>query len=281
MATGGTEPQQVVVSARDLSVHYRSNSVPSEVVAVRGVSFDIRAGEIFGLLGESGSGKSTLAATIAGVAGSGRPGEGVPEISGGELEVLGTAVRGIGRRSRDALTLGVGYLPQDAAERLSSDLTVAENVAEPIYQRDRRFPQTIAADAVATLIDAMRLPLGIMDRMPWELSSGQRQRVAIARSLILEPTLLVADEPARGVDVTVRSAVLDALRDVQLEREFSVVVVSSELSMVSRIATRVGVLQRGILVGLGELDEILDAPHHPYLKGLAKTRALEAGARAQ
>jgi peptide/nickel transport system ATP-binding protein len=261
-----------VVVARDVSVHYRSNSVPAEVIAVDGVTLEMARGEILGLVGESGAGKSALALAIAGLAGFGGPGSGVPEICGGSLEVLGQRMRGIGHRDRDRVTLRVGYLAQDGAERLSSDLTIAENVAEPIYRRDRRFNTRDAADAVAYLVDAVRLPLSVMNRMPWELSSGQRQRVALARALILEPSLLVADEPTRGVDLGVRDGVLDALRDLQSDREFSALVISSDLAVATRVSTRLAVMQRGLLVGLGPVDEVLGSPHHPYLKGLAKAR---------
>jgi ABC-type glutathione transport system ATPase component len=273
-------PSTPLVCAHDLSVHYRSNGVPAEVVAVRGVSLSIHSGEIVGLIGESGSGKSTLAAAIAGCAGTGRPGTGVPEICGGTLEVFGRRLRGAGRRTRDAVTLRVGYLAQEGADALIADLTVAENVAEPIYQRDRRFETHLAADAVATIIDAMRLPLSVMDKLPHQLSSGQRQRVALARALILEPALLVADEPSRGVDATVRDGVLDALRDLQREREFSAIIVSSELAVIDRIATRVVVLEEGMVIADGRLHAVLADGGRPYLTGLAAIRK-EADARAQ
>jgi len=278
MTTGA--PSGYAVRAHDLSVHYRSNGIPSEVVAVRGVNLEIGSAEIVGLVGEAGAGKSTLAATIAGRAGTGRPGEGVPEICGGSLEVYGRELRGAGRRTRDQVTLRVGYLAQDAAEQLVPDLSVAENVAEPIYQRDKRFETPVAADAVATLIDAMRLPLSIMDKLPYQLSSGQRQRVALARALILEPSLLIADEPTRGVDVTVRAGVLDALRGLQREREFSALIVSSDLAVIERIASRVVVLQGGMVVGEGPIQTVLAEEHHPYLAGLALVKR-EADAHAQ
>ena len=265
----------LVVSARDLSIRYRSNNTQSRYLAVRGVDLDIAAGEIVGLLGESGSGKSTLAAAIAGDMGRVGFGEGTPEISGGSLEVFGRELRGIGKRHRDRLTLTIGYLRQDEAERLSPLLTVAENVAEPIFERDRKFSTREANAAVATAIDAVRLPLGCMSRLPYELSSGQRQRVALARALILEPRLLVADEPTRGVDALVRDSVLDTIAAAQRARQFSALIVSSELSVVSRIASRIVVLQHGIVVGMGRIDDVLADPEDDYLKGLARTRKLE------
>jgi peptide/nickel transport system ATP-binding protein len=271
---GITPARQRVVQARDLSLRYRSTGSPSQFVALRGVNLDLDAGEILGIVGESGAGKSSLMIAIAGLAGTGRPGEGIPEISGGSLNVLDVKLRGIGRRRRDRLTLQVGFLRQDAAERLSPMLTAAENVAEPIYLRDHRFSQREATAAVATIVDEVRLPLSVMNKLPHELSSGQRQRVALARAMILEPQLLVADEPTRGVDAAVRDGVLEALRDLQRHRGLSAVVVSSDLTVVERIADRVAAMQGGMVVGLGALDEMLRDAEHPYVAGLARARRL-------
>jgi peptide/nickel transport system ATP-binding protein len=271
-AGSGSADSGPVVWARDLSIHYRSNGISSLFVAVRGVTLQVARGEFLGVVGESGSGKSTLAMAIAGLAIHGPQREGVPEISGGALSVLGTSLRRAGRRSRDRLTIGIGYLAQNGAERLNPQLTVAENVAEPIYSRDRRFPSREASAAVASVIDSLRLPLGVMQRMPYELSSGQRQRVALARALVLEPKLLVADEPTRGVDATVRAGVLDALDWWRRERGMTAVIVSSSLSDAIRASSRLAVMQGGVIVGLGTVDEVLDGPYHPYLKSLAAQR---------
>lgn len=268
----GAADSAPAIRARDLSIRYRSNGVPSLFVAVRGVTLEVARGEFLGLIGESGSGKSTLAMAMAGLAVHGSPHEGVPEISGGSLSVFGTSLRRAGKRSRDRLTIGIGYLAQDGAERLNPQLTVAENVAEPIYSRDRRFPSREASAAVASVIDSLRLPLGVMQRLPHELSSGQRQRVALARALVLEPQLLVADEPTRGIDAVLRDGVLDALDWWRRERGMTAVIVSSSLSDAVRISSRLAVMQAGVIVGLGTADEVLDGPHHPYLKGLAAQR---------
>lgn len=266
-----------VLTVSDLSVHYRSRDVRSRYLAIAGVSFQIARGEILGLVGESGSGKSTLAATLAGRAGRGQLDIGFPEICGGSATVLGSRLRRMGKRARDRLHLKVGYLSQDGAEHLDARLTVAENVADPIYSRDRRFSSREAGIAVATLIDAVRLPLGLMTRYPYELSSGQRQRVALARSLVLEPELLVADEPTRGIDVTVRSGVLDVIRELQTERNFSALIVSSDLAVTAELAERVIVLHCGTIVGIGPIDEVLADPIDPYLKALARSRFATVG----
>jgi len=255
------------VAARDLSVRYHSDNPETRSIAVDGVSFDIRQGEVLAVVGETGSGKSTLAKAIALQAD--RRDEESPIIHGGGVTVLGHQVRGIGHRTRDRLGLYVGYLPQEAGDRLQPRLTVGENVAEPIFARDRRFDQREAGEAVATLIDAVRLPLSAMNQYPHELSKGQRQRVAIAKALILEPRLLVADDPTAGIDVTVRGAILDILVSLQQQRRFSALIVTADLNEVKRVSDRVAVMHRGVVVGYGPLDAVLADPIHPYVRGLA------------
>jgi len=258
------------VRADDLTIGYPSRRGDDGAMAVSGVSFSIASGEILAVIGETGSGKSTLAAAVAGVAGTG--GGGVPSIVGGSLSVLGESLRKISHRRRDQLQLKVGYLPQDAGALLSARLTIGENVAEPIFSRDRRFDHREAGAAVATLLDAVRLPLTLMNSYPHELSRGQRQRVAIARALVLEPTLLVADDPTSGIDVTARSPILDIIRDLHSDRAFSALIITHTLSEVKRLGDRVAVMHRGSIVDIGSVDSVLENPQHAYVEGI--TRAI-------
>ncbi|MGV8876104.1 MAG: ABC transporter ATP-binding protein [Rhodoglobus sp.] len=258
---------QPTVRARDLSLRYPSRNPETRSIAVDGLSFDIAAGDVLTIVGESGSGKSTLAKAVALQAETGAYGS--PLFGGGSLKVFDTELRSVSRRQRDRLSLTVGYLPQDAGNHLNGRLTIGENIAEPIFVRDRRFNQREAAEAVATLIDTVRLPLSIMNRYPYELSKGQRQRVAIARAMILEPQLLVADDPTAGIDVNVRAAILDLLVDLQRQREFSALLVTADLAAVRRISTTIAVMHRGIFVGIGALDDVLSDPWHPYVQSLA------------
>ncbi|MGX5680248.1 ATP-binding cassette domain-containing protein [Schumannella luteola] len=259
----------MTVRARDLSLRYPSDNPETRSIAVAGVDLDIAPGEVLAVVGETGSGKSTLAKAIALEADRGTSDS--PRITGGTLEVLGREVRGISARQRDRLALGVGYLRQEAGDHLEPRLTVGENVAEPIFSRDRKFDQDEAGQAVATLIDAVRLPLATMNKYPHELSKGQRQRVAIARSLILEPQLVVADDPTAGIDVTVRSAILDTIVDLQKQRSFAALIVTADLGEVRRVSSRVAVMHRGGIVGIGDLESVLADAHHPYVKGLAES----------
>lgn len=263
------EPVGPAVSARDLSLRYESSNPSTRSIAVNGVTFDIAPGEVLAVVGETGSGKSTLAKAVALEADARE--EGSPDITGGGLEVFGREVRGISGRQRDRLRLKVGYLRQEAGDYLEPRLTVGENIAEPIFSRDRHFDQDEAGQAVATLVDAVRLPLSTMNKYPHELSKGQRQRVAIARAMILEPTLLVADDPTAGIDVTVRGSILDIIVSLQRERAFSALIVTADLGEVQRVSDRVAVMHNGIFVGIGALDDVLGDPHHPYVKGLARS----------
>lgn len=258
----------VAVSASDLSLRYESRRSGAQHDPVNGATFTIPVGDMLAVIGQTGSGKSTLALAVAGLPRLG--GSNGPLISGGSLTVLGQQVRGMSPRAHDLLSLSVGFVPQDAGSHLHPRLTVGENVAAPIYARDRRFDPREAGAAVATLVDAVRLPLSVMNKFPSELSRGQRQRIAIARALILDPPLLVADDPTAGIDATARGRILDVIRELQHDRGFSALIVSHTLSEVRRFSDRVAIMHRGVIVGIGAVDEVLDSPKHEYVEGLAR-----------
>ena len=257
----------------DLTIEYPPHGASPAFVAVHGFTLRIAPGEVVGLLGESGSGKSTLARVLSGDAFVSDSTGIRAQITGGEATVLGFALRRISKRKLTRLTFGVGLLAQDAADTLPSTMTVAEIVAEPVLERDRRYNRRALGAQVATMIDAVRLPLAVLGQYPYELSSGQRQRVALARALVFGPELLIADEPTAGVDVMVRDAVVDLIRELQQERSFSALVISSDLAVLERVANRIGVMHQGVLVGLGTIDDVFRDPWHPYVRGLAAALA--------
>jgi ABC-type glutathione transport system ATPase component len=257
------------ISTSDLTIEYPPHGASGAFVAVHGLTLRIEPGEVLGLLGESGSGKSTIARVLSGAAFSPGSGEVRPQITGGEAVVLGFRLRGIRRRKLARLTFGVGHLAQDAADTLPATMTVADIVAEPVLDRDRHYNPRALESRVATMVDAVRLPLALLAKYPYELSNGQRQRVALARALVFGPSLLIADEPTAGVDATVREAVIDLIGELQRERAFSALVISSDLTVLRRVANRIGVLHQGVLVGLGTIDEVFDDPWHPYVVELA------------
>ena len=269
-----TEPQlPPAVVATDISVRYRQRGSARAAHAIDGVTFTIERGETLAVLGESGSGKSTLARVLA--AEADLDAHDSPRITGGELRVLGTPLRRIGERRRERLRSRIGYVPQGAGSLLLPHLTAGESIAEPIFVRDRKFNQSKAGMIVATLVDAVRLPMGTMNKYPYELSAGQRQRIAIARALVLEPDLLVADDPTSGVDVTARPAIIEILHELQSDLDFSAFVVTSNLHEVENLSRRVMIMCRGEAVGRGDIDEVLANPQHPYVETLARTRDLD------
>lgn len=259
----------------DLSVEYPARGPSPAHVALHGLSFSVAPGEVLGLLGSAGSGKSTLARLLSGVALDARASEGRPLITGGDATVLGQSLRGIPKRKLPEYQFHVGYLPQDAASMLPADRTVAEIIGEPILERDHRYNARALATRVATMLDGVRLPLGKLEMYPYELSGGQRQRVALARALVLGPSVLIADEPTAGIDLTVRDVVAQLIGELQREHTFSAVIISHDLPALRSTAKRVAVLDRGRLVAIGTIDEVLDDPQHPYVKALAG--ALDAG----
>ncbi|MGY6498161.1 MAG: ATP-binding cassette domain-containing protein [Microcella sp.] len=255
------------VTARDLSLRFSGVEGAPSVDAVCGVNLDIAMGETLAILGEAGSGKSALAQAVAGL--TNRTVERGPKIVGGSLDVLGIDVRSLRRRDDNELALRVGYVPQDAGTALDPHLTAGENVAYPLYQRTPKLDRVVAGGIVAEAIDAMHLTLATIPKYPHELSRGQRQRVAIARALVFEPELLVTDEATSGVDATVRSTILDHLAEVQRNRGFAALAISSEIAEVRRLTNRLAVMHGGRFVGYGTVDEVLDSGAHPYVRALA------------
>jgi len=266
-ARGADAAVAPAVIADDLSLRY-PGGIRRGVRAVSGVSLQIAPGETLAMIGESGSGKSSLARAIAGL--TSRTIERGPVIAGGSLEVLGIDVRRLRRKDDAELALRVGYVPQDAGAVLDPHLTVGENVSLPLFERDDDLDRKVAGGIVAEAIDAMHLTLATIPKYPHELSRGQRQRVAIARALVLDPELLVADEATSGVDATVRATILGHLAEVQRKRGFAAFVVSSEIGEVRRLSTRLAILHRGELVGMGPIDTVLQEGTHPYVRRLAQ-----------
>jgi ABC-type glutathione transport system ATPase component len=258
------------IRVEDLTVEYPAHGPSAACDALRGVSLEAARGEVLGIMGETGSGKSTLARVLAGHLSPTSDTEAAPRITGGDAVVLGRSVRHGRRRQLAEINFHVGYLQQDAASRLTPSMTVLELVCSPIYERDRGFDARTATGRAATLIDAVHLPLSTLDKFPYELSSGQRQRVAIARALILGPRVLVADEPAAGIDATVRDAVMDIFAQLKLDGSFTGVLVTHDLALLRKVTERVAVLHHGRVVGYGPVTEVLAAPQHPYVAELAR-----------
>ena len=221
---------------------------------VDGVSVSVAHGAALAVMGPTGAGKSSLAAVLAGADDSSL------SVVGGAAEVEGISVRARGRalRRRRYVT---AYLPQRAGADLPSRLTVSEVIGEPITSRDRRVNQRALAVRVAGLLDELQLPLGAAQKYPYELSAGMRQRVALARSLVLHPRVFIGDEPYANLDLEVRLAARDALLRRRAEDDMAIVMVTNDTEAIREMDADVLVLRGGHPVGFGHgTDDLLWTP---------------------
>ncbi|MEW1982188.1 ABC transporter ATP-binding protein [Citricoccus sp. NPDC079358] len=250
-----------VVTARGLEIEFAGRMGQQPFRAVKGVDFDIHAGEVYGLVGESGSGKTTIGRAIAGLT----------PATGGSLTVFGHEMVGFKEKTFKPLRRDIGFVFQDPAASFNPHLTIGECVAEPLLvhpgARGGR-PGSDVDRTVADLLDAVQLPSDFARRYPHELSGGQRQRASLARALALDPTLLVADEPTSALDVSVQAKVLDLFREVQERFGFACLFISHDLAVVDHLASWVGVLYRGDLVEEGIGSQVMGSPRHDYTRRL-------------
>ncbi|MDS1269548.1 ABC transporter ATP-binding protein [Lipingzhangella sp. LS1_29] len=249
--------QEAGLRAVDLATVFPGRLGRPAAVAVDRVNLDVHTGEIVALVGESGSGKTTLARTLLGLE---RPTRGRVRFDGRPLAYSMRALRAYRRR--------VQLVLQDPTGSLNPRHTVYEAVAEGlrIHYGTRPDEQELVADALAYA--GLRPPERMFLRYPHELSGGQRQRVVIAGALVLEPEIIVADEPVASLDASVRGEILALLLRLRDELALSALVVTHDLGLAWNIADRVAVMYLGRIVEIGEVDTVLTAARHPYTQAL-------------
>ena len=230
------------------------------VHAVDGVSFDLGQGEVLGLVGESGCGKSTLALTLMGL----------EKASDGQILFKGQDITHLKGKVLKEMRRQIQMVFQDPYESLNPLMTIGEVVAEPLKVHgllpDK---QERAARVTRALEDAGLKPAGIyLERYPHELSGGQRQRVVIAGALVLEPTILLADEPVSMLDVSVRAGILNLLRRFAREMDVGVLYISHDLGTIRYISDRTAIMYLGRIVEIGQTEKVITNPLHPYTRAL-------------
>ena len=232
--------------------------VTSHTHAVDGVDFEINQGETLGLVGESGSGKSTVGRAVLGLVDAGE----------GTVEFEGRDIRRIGARELRAARRHMQMIFQDPAGSLNPRLRVGTSVGEPLVVHGLVTDRRELARRVGALLERCGMPAASADRFPHEFSGGQRQRLAIARALALEPRLLICDEPTSALDVSIQAQILNLLTDLQRELKLSYLFISHDMNVIQHICHRVAVLLKGRIVEIGTRDEVLLSPKHEYAQRL-------------
>ncbi|HUD37329.1 MAG TPA: ABC transporter ATP-binding protein [Streptosporangiaceae bacterium] len=238
--------------------------------AVSGVSFEIYAGETFGLVGESGCGKSTVSRLIVGLE---RPTSGSITFNGKDVAVLAATGPFTRRRRSSDLRRNLQMMFQDPYSSLDPRMRVGGIVREPLVIQSIGTARERTGKVAAQLLE-VGLPGRAVDLYPHEFSGGQRQRIGLARALILEPRLLIADEPVSALDVSIRAQILNLMQTLQASYGLTYLLISHDLGVIRQMANRIGVMYLGKMVEIGPAESVYTAPAHPYTAGLIDTAAI-------
>ena len=228
-----------------------------EHLAVNDVSLSVGRNQVLGLVGESGSGKSTL----------GRIAIGLISPTTGSVKVEGKEITDLNPRELRRQRRNMQMIFQDSSNSLNPRMTLLDLLVEPMRVQGLH----TKADRIKRarkLADEVALPQASLGRLPHEFSGGQRQRISIARALALEPSLIVADEPVSALDVSVQATVLNLMKDIQENRELSMLFISHDMAVVEFMADEVAVLNRGSIVETGPTEEIFSNPQNAYTQKL-------------
>jgi oligopeptide/dipeptide ABC transporter ATP-binding protein len=247
-----------LLSIRNLVVDYPAAGARRHAVtAVRDVSLEIGAGRILALVGESGSGKTSLARAVLRL---------LP-VTSGQLLFKGQDLATLEGQSLRQARRSIQAVFQDPLASLSPRRSVLQTLLEPLDHFRIGEPSERTARA-AVALETVGLDTALLRRHPHELSGGQRQRVALARAMVTEPELIVADEPVSALDVSLRSRVIELIRDLRERTGVAFLLVSHDLSVVRHLADQVAVMNLGTLVEAGPATALFTQPAHPYTRSL-------------
>jgi ABC-type glutathione transport system ATPase component len=249
-----------VLEVRGVSKIFRSGGsfgAQHLVTAVKDVSFEIRPGEAFGLIGESGSGKSTLGRLLLRL----------EEPTSGQIMFQGTDIAHLSGVQLRKLRAGMQMVFQDPFNALNPSMTIRRTLAEPL--RIHRKLRGAALDAeIARLLDIVGLSASAAGRLPREFSGGQRQRICLARALALEPKLIVLDEPTSALDVSVQAQIINLLVDLKQQLQLTYIFISHDLSVIGQVCDLIGVMRRGELLEITSRDQFIVDPETEYARSL-------------
>ena len=228
------------------------------VKAVDGVTFEVKKGEVFGIVGESGCGKSTLGRGVCKL----------ENLTSGHVYLDGEDITEYNDRRMRSIRKKVQMLFQDPYASLNPRMSVFDIIAEPLLVHHLYQDKADLEKKVLDLLHRVGLDDYHANRYPHEFSGGQRQRIGIARALAVEPSLIIADEPVSALDVSIQAQVLNLLNELKHDLDLTYIFVAHDLSVVEYISDRVGVMYLGNFVEVGEKEKIYSNPMHPYTQAL-------------
>jgi peptide/nickel transport system ATP-binding protein len=252
-----------LLSVNDVQVYFKSEQAglfqPAQVLrAVDGISFELRAGETLGVVGESGCGKSSLARGILRLV----------ELQAGRVCLLGENLGELDARRLRAKRKQMQVIFQDPLASLNPRMTVGEIIAEPLQTFAPDLSRAVRTERVAAMLLKVGLQLEHAQRYPHEFSGGQCQRIGIARALISEPELVICDEPVSALDVSVQAQIINLLMDLQRDTGLALIFIAHDLAVVRHISHRVMVMYLGRVVEIADRESLYAQPQHPYTQAL-------------
>lgn len=231
--------------------------VTEKFVAIDSVSLTVNRGETLALVGESGAGKSTV----------GRLALRLIDPDDGEVKVLGDDITKLGRRDLRAVRARATMIFQDPYKSLDPRSSIRYSLSEPMLAQGG-YSSADRSSRILALLDRVGLAEHYLDRYPYEMSGGQLQRVAIARALVTDPEIVVCDEPVAALDMSIRSHVINLLRELQRERNLAYLFISHDMSLVRVVADRIAVMKRGEIVECRRAVDLFDNPENEYTRTL-------------
>ena len=258
------QDKQPLLSVRDLVVEYSIRQ--GTLRAVDRASLDVHPGEVMAIVGESGCGKSTLAYSI--IRQVPYPGE----IKGGDIYFDGREVLDLDRKAlRQFRWKEIAIIFQAAQNTLNPVMRIADQMIDTVLDHEKQSKEQIIQKA-SILLERVRLdPKRVLHSYPFELSGGMRQRVIIALSLLLNPRMLILDEPTTALDVVTQVYILDILTDIRHDLGLTMMLLTHDIAIVARVADRVAVMYAGQIVEEGAINDIFYRPRHPYTYGLIQS----------
>jgi peptide/nickel transport system ATP-binding protein len=226
--------------------------------AVDGITFSINPGTCFGVAGESGSGKTTLAKMVLLL----------EKVTGGSIFFEGREIKGFTYKERMWYRTRVQTIFQDAASSLNPRMRIKDIISEPLVVHRKSLSKEEIMARTEEMLRLVGLRSDHMNMFPHELSGGQKQRVATARAIILEPTLVILDEPVSSLDVSIRAQILNLLSDIQERQGLTYLMIAHDLATMHQVTNSIAVMYLGKILEMGDTETVFSHPLHPYTKAL-------------